>query len=272
MEHISNLAASCQFMRMDINDIRRINLKSLMEGRTQRACAELWGTSPSYISQILSKKTQANLGEDVARRIEAQELLPHGWLDQLHNEGETPTVNNVITLPIQRTSELQLSGGISPWGSETPVEDEEVEVPLFKEVELAAGAGANAPLEIPGRVVRLSRATLRAAGVDPANAIAAQVTGYSMARLILDGATVGIDIGTTEIYDGEIYALSHDGMLRIKYVYRQPGGGLRLRSENAEEHPDEFYSAEQVAESIRVIGFVFWWSTIRPVRRRNPPL
>ncbi|XWT13605.1 helix-turn-helix transcriptional regulator [Stutzerimonas urumqiensis] len=201
-------------------------------------------------------------------------------MDQVHNGDqvqpasqpeERHQLNNVIALPTSMNSELQLEGAIAPWDSDTPLDDEEVAVPLYKEVELAAGPGADAALEVPGRFVRLSKATLRAAGVAPENAIAAQVTGYSMARLILDGATVGIDIGTTEIYDGEIYAISHDGMLRIKYLYKTPGGGLRLRSENSEEHPDEFYSADEVQHSIRVIGFVFWWSTIRPVRRRGRP-
>jgi phage repressor protein C with HTH and peptisase S24 domain len=44
---------------------------------------------------------------------------------------------------------------------------------------------------------------------------------------------------------------------------------LRLRSENAAEHPDEVYAHEQAAE-IRIIGWVFWWSTVR--RRRGAPL
>lgn len=206
----------------------------------------------------------------MARRVEAAELLPHGWLDQQHDErSNSDELNNVSSAPITRTSDLQLLGGISPWGSDTPVEEEEVAIPLYKEIELAAGGGTFAVQHIPGRHIRLSRSTLRDAGVDPANAVAATVTGNSMERLIMDGATIGIDLGTTEVFDGEIYAIDQEGMLRVKYLYRLPGGGLRLRSENIEEHPDETYTAEQVVESIRVIGVVFWWSTIRPVRRRG---
>ncbi len=267
--HISSLAPSCNPMRMDISSIRRQNLLSLLKGRSKRVCAELWGTSPSYVSQMLSDKPTRNIGDDMARRVEAAELLPHGWLDQLHDESNRALLNNVHTLPISRNSELDLLGDISSWDGETPVEDEEVEVPLFKEVELAAGSGSAAVMEIPGRCIRLSRATLRTCGVAPANAVAAQVTGRSMERVIFDGATIGIDRGTTSIHDGEIYAIDHDGMLRVKYLYRLPGGGLRLRSENDAEFPDEHYTAEQVAASIRIIGFVFWWSTIRPVNRRG---
>lgn len=82
----------------------------------------------------------------------------------------------------------------------------------------------------------------------------------------MDGATIGIDRGTTNIIDGEIYAFDHDGMLRVKYLYRLPGGGLRIRSENDEEYPDEVLNADQMA-TVRILGWVFWWSTVR--RRRG---
>jgi Predicted transcriptional regulator len=125
--------------------------------------------------------------------------------------------------------------------------------------------------EIEGRKLRFSYATLRAAGVDPAAAICAQLTGNSMEPLIMDGSTIGIDTATTHITDGEIYALEHEGMLRVKFVYRLPGGGIRLRSFNRDEYPDEEYPAEQFdSGQIRLIGWVFWWSTVR--HRRAPTL
>lgn len=65
------------------------------------------------------------------------------------------------------------------------------------------------------------------------------------------------------VRDGEIYAIDHGGMFRVKYLYRLPGGGLKLASENEEEHPAEVYSANQVQEDIRVIGRIFWWSVLR---------
>lgn len=153
-------------------------------------------------------------------------------------------------------------GAIHTWDDRTPLDDDEVEVPLFKEVELAAGSGAAHSVEINGRKLRFSKATMRAAGVSEANAACATVSGNSMERLIMDGSTVGIDRARTQIRDGEIYAIDHDGMLRVKYLYRLPGGGLRIRSENSEEHPDELLTAEQ-AKTVRVLGWVFWWSTVR---------
>lgn len=89
-----------------------------------------------------------------------------------------------------------------------------------------------------------------------------------MADKIQDGL-IGVDRGRTHVIDGEIYALEHDGMLRVKYLYRLPGGGLRLRSHNAAEYPDEIFSAEQIQEqNIHLLGWIFWWSTLN--NRRHP--
>lgn len=168
-------------------------------------------------------------------------------------------------LPIRESaSEAMMIGDLSPWDDSTPLDDDEVELPLYKEVELAAGCGRTTVQEIPGRKLRFSYATLRAAGVDPAAAVCAQLKGNSMEPLIMNGATIGIDKATTRIVDGEIYALEHDGMLRVKYLYRLPGGGLRLRSFNREEYGDEEYSQEEMqSQGLNIIGWVFWWSTVR---------
>lgn len=162
--------------------------------------------------------------------------------------------------------DVELIGMMSPWDDSTPLDPDEVAVPLYKEVEMAGGAGATEVIEVPNRLVRFAKSTLREAGVEYANAACATVRGRSMERLIMDGATIGIDRGTTSIDDGEIYAFDHDGMLRVKYLYRLPGGGLRIRSENDDEFPDETLTAEE-AQQIRILGWVFWWSTVR--RRRG---
>lgn len=71
---------------MDIFEIRKTNLIRLIGSRRKGACAEKWEMAPAHLSQVLSNKTAKNLGEDVARRIEQKEGLPHGWLDALQTE------------------------------------------------------------------------------------------------------------------------------------------------------------------------------------------
>lgn len=70
---------------MDIYAIRKQNLLALMAGKTQRSCADRWETSPSTLSQIVSKNPVRNLGDDLARKIELAEGLPTGWFDHLHH-------------------------------------------------------------------------------------------------------------------------------------------------------------------------------------------
>jgi hypothetical protein len=71
---------------MDIFEIRKANLIRLIGSRRKGACAEKWEMAPAHLSQVLSNKTAKNLGEDVARRIEQKEGLPHGWLDKLQGD------------------------------------------------------------------------------------------------------------------------------------------------------------------------------------------
>jgi len=158
---------------------------------------------------------------------------------------------------------------MAPWDSDTPLEDDEVELRLYKEVELSSGPGKIARTEvqeIAGPKLRFSRSTMRSCGVDPSNAVFATNSGDSNHPLLLSGATVGIDTGMTRIIDGEIYAIDHDGHFRIKFLQRT-AGGVRMRSFNSAEYPDEDYDFDQImAQRVVILGRVFWWSSTRPLK------
>ncbi|WP_426134553.1 LexA family transcriptional regulator [Pseudomonas sp. PWP3-1b2] len=118
--------------------------------------------------------------------------------------------------------------------------------------------------------IRVTLHTLKTLNINPDRAIGAYMVDNSMTEIIQQGATLGIDSGRTQIIDGEIYAVEHDGMLRIKYLYNRPGGGLRMRSHNTSEHPDEYLTHEQRFEqNFQIVGWVFWWSTLN---NRRPPV
>ena len=125
-------------------------------------------------------------------------------------------------------------------------------------------------VEIPDQSIRLPRSHLESLEIDPSDAICTTMVGDSMAERIEDGSTLAIDRGLTQIVDGQIYALEHDGMLRIKYLHRVPGNRLRLRSHNSTAYPDEVFTLEQIeAQNIKVLGWVFWWSTLN---KQRPPV
>lgn len=157
-----------------------------------------------------------------------------------------------------KTSEVQ---HIDSWDSSTPLDNDEVEVPFFMDVELAAGAGGEVYQERHGPKLRFSKSTLKRCNVEPENAACVKVNGNSMEPRLYDGDVVGVDLGDKKIVDGKIYAINHDGLLRVKRLYLVGGGGVRINSFNDLEHPDEKVSAEE-RRTINVIGRIFWSSSI----------
>lgn len=162
-----------------------------------------------------------------------------------------------------KPDELEFFGRMDAWDSNTPLGEDEVELPLFREVELAAGGGATQVIENRGAKLRFAKSTLSRAGVPPEAAACAFLRGHSMHPVMPDGTCVGVNTADTAIRDGEIYAIDHGGMLRIKYLHRRPGGGIRIVSQNSAEFPTEELTAEEMAGQVRVIGRVFWWSVLR---------
>lgn len=154
-----------------------------------------------------------------------------------------------------------LPAEFAPWDSNTPLGEDEVEVPFYTEVLAAAGAGTIVQEENSGPKLRFSRSGLKRAGVDPENAACVRVQGNSMEPVLPDGTTIGVNTADTAIKDGKMYAIDQEGMLRVKLLYRLPGNGLRLRSYNADEWPEETMRPDE-ADRIRVIGRVFWYSVL----------
>lgn len=165
--------------------------------------------------------------------------------------------------PKPEDDELEFFGHMDAWDSNTPLDEDEVELPLFREVELAAGGGATQVIENHGAKLRFAKSTLSRAGVPAEAAACAFVRGNSMEPVMPDGTCVGVNTADKTIRDGEIYAIDHGGMLRVKYLHRRPGGGIKIVSQNASEHPVEEVTAEEMAANVRVIGRVFWWSVLR---------
>ena len=232
----------------------RIALAIRESGKPKGQIAAECGVATSAVTQWINGESKSLKPENLYALAKATGFNPM-WLGIGKGPEKLPKIE----------SNAELVGSMATWDSETPLHDDEVALPFYKEVEMAAGYGASEVIEVPGRMLRFAKSTLRDAGVQECNAVCASIKGRSMERLILDGATIGIDISDKNIIDGEIYAFDQDGMLRVKYMYRTPGGGVRIRSENSEEFPDEYLTAEEFS-SVRMLGWVFWWSTVRKKR------
>lgn len=250
---------------MDIYETRRHNLRDLVVTRFNSriaGLAEAIDRAPSYMSRCLTGKPEnrKRIGEDLARDIESRLGLGQLWLDQ-PNAKTAPAVEEEVKSG--RGVELHPDiREISVWDEDSPTLDDEVCVPFLREVELAAGSGRFVIEEIEGSSLRFGKKSLRKNGVQFNNAKCVKVRGNSMFPVLRDGATVGVNTGIMsigDIVDGDLYAINHNGQLRVKQVYRTPTG-LRLRSFNRDEHPDEDYTfAEIQDQNLSLIGHVFWW-------------
>ncbi|MEL4371392.1 helix-turn-helix transcriptional regulator [Shewanella xiamenensis] len=216
-------------------------------GLTQIQLAKKVGVSGVTISQWESGDYSPK-GKNLYKLAEALECSPD-WLI-FGEEKQTKPESNA-----------EFIGGFETWDRNSPLGDDEVEIPFYMEVELAAGAGVTDIREYYGPKLRFAKSTLRRQGVSAADAVCVKVNGNSMEPVLPHGSTVGVDTSHTDISDGKMYAINHDGMLRVKMLYKLPGGGLRLRSYNTEEWPDEHLDTEK-QKHIKIIGKVFWYSVL----------
>lgn len=79
-------------------------------------------------------------------------------------------------------------------------------------------------------------------------------TGNSMEPTIWDGDSLVVDTSDEDVHDGKVYALWYNGGERVKRLFRLPGGGLRIHSDN-QEYPDIDLGVDSM-EHVRIIGRV----------------
>lgn len=220
-------------------------------GMTQKELAERANISQVMVHKLVSGKTTTTSKLlDLAKALGCSaEELQYG----------TDKISQNQSLKVE--SNAQWAGGFETWDKNTPLDEDEIEVPFYMEVELAAGAGIADIREYYGPKLRFSKSTLRRQGVSVSEARCVKVNGNSMEPVLPHGSTVGVDTSQTNIIDGKMYAIDHDGMLRVKMLYKLPGGGMRLRSYNTDEWPDEHISHDQL-KHIKIIGKVFWYSVL----------
>lgn len=229
--------------------------------------------------RIAERRKELGLSQnEVAQYVGINRVSVSNWETDGKN-GTSPKGANLIALAelLKCTPEWLLNGDIEPkvtaesnaewhagfdlWDGDTPLRDDEVALPFYREVELAAGNGSTFVQENGGCKLRFAKSTLKKSNVDPQHAACVTVSGNSMLPVLRHGTTVGVDTSKKNIVDGEMYAIDHDGMLRVKMLYRLPGGGIRIKSYNNDEFPDEFIQPEKMAD-IKIIGWVFWWSVL----------
>ena len=73
---------------------------------------------------------------------------------------------------------------------------------------------------------------IRKKGLKPAKLVSLVADGDSMADRIQHGDSLVVDSSQQDVVDGKVYALWYNGGERVKRLFRLPGGGLRIASDN----------------------------------------
>ncbi|MBK5647115.1 S24 family peptidase [Acinetobacter johnsonii] len=185
----------------------------------------------------------------------------------------TPTNERLIKLAqaLKTTSSWLLTGNsspefaqVEPWDSNTPLDDDEVEIPFFKDFSFACGGGSiSEAIANETRKLRMSKATLRNLSITKENAVAATAMGDSMSPTIKDGDTIHLDLGRKNIKDGKIFAICIGGLFYCKRLYNLPLGGVRIVSDNSTEFPELHLSEqERIDQQFEIIGWVWQISSL----------
>ncbi|MEQ9910956.1 helix-turn-helix transcriptional regulator [Pectobacterium polaris] len=234
----------------------RLTMAMAEAGYSQERLATAIGlTQPAIQKMVAGKTLRSSKSVEIAQTLG---IRPE-WL--VSGQGEMRVGNEVKHDPRSDMPDESVCETVDAWNSQSPLPQDEVEIPFLKDIELAAGTGRLIDEDYNGYKLRFSKATLRRVGAntDGEGVLCFPAKGNSMEPVIPDGATVAIDTHNKQIIDGEIFAINQDGLKRIKQLYRRPGGKVLIRSFNRDEHEDEIADED----SVEVMGFVFWYSVIR---------
>jgi len=211
-----------------------------------------------------AKKSQLDVAEKIGITQSAYSQLETGRVDSSSHLAAIAKYLGVDAYWLQTGIEGSAITPIDAWDEDTPLDDDEVEIPFFKDFSFACGSGSiGEALKTEKRKLRVSKNTLRNRAIDKKNAVAVSASGDSMNPTIKDGDTIHLDLGRKTIKDGKIFAVCHGGLFMAKRLYNLPFGGVRIVSDNAAEFPEIQFTEQQIKEQeFEVIGWIWQISSM----------
>lgn len=238
--------------------LRRGRVRLLLDMLGQTELAERTGIAAAYLYQMgrASGAQARGVSDDNARLIEGRLGLPYGWLDA--KTDPPSSLSNTAESGASHLSSPSLRP-IRTWDSvEDLPADEYVVVPRMT---LRFSAGDGGPIAEPdpqldqGQAFRT--AYIRRKRLKPRSLMSAYAQGDSMEPRICDSDALLIDTSQTDIQDGKVYAVvwTDNEELRVKRLYKLPGGGILIRSDNRDRYPEITVPADQVG-TVTILGRV----------------
>lgn len=218
--------------------------------------------------------------KDLVEKTGASKGTVSTWTSGLNS----PTGERLIKLAdvLKTTPEWLLTGGsnavitdkkIQVWEDGDPIPEGFAIVEYLYDTYASAGGGYLNGDHMESKHLLFRTDTMTDCNVHADSARVIVVHGDSMWPELTDGQTIAVDTSATRVFNGEIYAINHNGEIKVKYLFNwndEGQGGLRVVSRNEDKlrFPDEFYSPEKLeSENIKIIGQYWWKSEVRKVRR-----
>ncbi|QQD71914.1 S24 family peptidase [Acidithiobacillus ferrivorans] len=253
---VSDLVANSYYSVMDYKENRKANLKVLVEeygsvrDLVEAISARLGqeeAINTKYLAQVLSgfqgskDRRPRSLGDVAAGRIEKGLGKPANWMDQDHSapmSGTAPTLSG--------------NAPVIAWSDAEGPPPGMVTVPRLR-MSLSMGTGKimfETEEHEEGNAFRAD--WLASMCLKPGSCFMAKVEGASMEPKLEEGESVLIDRAQTLIIDRKIYAISYDGKIYCKRLFKA-GIEVIMRSDNS-----EFPEIRAAAEEVQIIGRVVW--------------
>ncbi len=226
-------------MPMNIADLRRENLRKLLEDRFEgkkSALAHAIEREPSYISRCLSDKShRKKIGEDFARHIERSLNLPSGWMDQDQDKSSAVVSEH----PAFKESNV------------APPPKMEGYVPVLSWIQAGAWTDMS-------NVDFISDEMVPKPPGSSDNTFGLRVRGQSMAPKYEPGLIIYVD-PEVPAYDGDdvVAILTEDNEATFKQLVEEPGGRRLLKARNP-SWPDPWVPINGNCEIIGVVIGFLW--------------
>lgn len=222
----------------------RLKERMRISGLTQECLAEKAEISQSSVHKLITGKAKES--RKISRIAEALGVSTD-WL--VYGKGTpTPSASDAGLMRAQ----------IIEWEKPEDLPDDKyVIVPRFK-LKLSAGNGSFITEEFPGEPLAFTSKWIKEKGVCRSSLCLVNATGDSMEPTITDGSLLLIDIKSTSVIDGKVYALRYGEELRVKRLFKRYDGGLIIRSDNQHKYPDEVILPNEMNNHIYVIGRCIW--------------
>ncbi|MGP5656761.1 LexA family transcriptional regulator [Psychrobacter celer] len=221
-----------------IEVIRRENTKNLIthSGLSRREFADKSGINYGLLGHYIGKNPTKAIGDEIAQKIEVFFNKPLNWLDHEHGDNED------LFEGIKASETVEVSDDATDM----------VEIPLYGVYFCCGDGDTNCEFQEVKGTRRFPPSFFRERNIKPENFKLVCASNGSMAPYINDKDEVGLDLGSTEVHDGRVYAILLDGDRMFKQIFREAGGALRLHSFNA-DYPDRLVTAEN-HQSLIVVG------------------